>query len=82
MSKNHVFLTKNGEKQKITVHSEEGYYYICEEVVMNLQKWNWVRLEVRKKDGTFLGYVNPVYCGYYEPECTTVEEIWAKMEDN
>ena len=49
---------------------------------MNLQKWNWVRLEVRKKDGTFLGYVNPVYCGYYEPECTTVEEIWAKMEDN
>lgn len=77
-----VYLVKNGEKQKITAHSEEGYYYICEEVVMNLQEWNWVRLEVRKKDGIFLGYVNPVYCGYCDPECRTVEEIWAKMEDN
>lgn len=78
-----VFLVKNGEKQAAAVtESKKGSYGIAVEVALSRNAWNWVRLEVRDKDGAFLGYVNPVYCGVAESVCSTVEDIWRKMGES
>lgn len=77
-----VFVVKNGQRYLAKVFvNEAGNYCIREQVRLDRQEWNWVRLEIRKQDGAFLGYVNPVYCGHREPICETVEEIWKRMED-
>ncbi|MGN0350870.1 MAG: CehA/McbA family metallohydrolase [Roseburia sp.] len=78
-----VFLVKNGEKLPLKVYeTPSGDYYIKEEIELDNRKWNWVRLEVRQKQGAFLGYVNPVYCGAMASVCSTVEEIWEKMGED
>lgn len=78
-----VFLVKNGEKLPVKVYEKpSGDYYIKEEIELNDQTWNWVRLEVRQRQGAFLGYVNPVYCGAMDSACSTIEEIWEKMGEN
>lgn len=75
-----VFVVKNGQHFQARVFvNEAGNYCIREQVTLDRQGWNWVRLEVRKKNGDFLGYVNPVSCGHPEPRCETVQEIWEKM---
>lgn len=78
-----VFLVKNGEKLPVKVYEKtSGDFYIKEEIELNDQTWNWVRLEVRQRQGAFLGYVNPVYCGAMDSVCSTIEEIWEKMGEN
>ena len=78
-----VFLVKNGEKLPIEVYEKSsGDYYIKEEIELDSQLWNWLRLEVRHRQGAFLGYVNPVYCGAVDSVYRTVEEIWEKMGEN
>ena len=73
-------MVKNGQHFQARVFvNEAGNYCIREQVTLDRQGWNWVRLEVRKKNGDFLGYVNPVSCGHPEPHCKTVQEIWEKM---
>lgn len=78
-----VFLIKNGEKQFVEVQEKAvGNYYIKKELVLEKQTWNWVRIEVRKRQGAFLGYVNPVYCGVMNSDCSTIEEIWERMGES
>lgn len=75
-----VFLVKNGERLPVKVSEKTfGVYTVREETELDSRTWTWVRLELRKKNGAFLGYVNPVYCGAAVSLCSTVEEIWAKM---
>lgn len=75
-----VFVVKNGQHYPVKVFvNEAGNYYIRERVTLEKRDWNWVRLEVRKKNGDFLAYVNPVSCGQPAPRCKTVEEIWKQM---
>lgn len=75
-----VFVVKNGQHYPAKVFvNEAGNYCIREQVMLDKRDWNWVRLEVRKKNGDFLAYVNPVSCGQPAPRCKTVEEIWKQM---
>lgn len=75
-----VFVVKNGQRYLAKVFvNEAGNYCIREQVRPDRQEWNWVRLEVRKKNGDFLGYVNPVFCGHPKSHCKTVEELWKLM---
>ncbi len=75
-----VFVVKNGQRYQAKVFvNEAGNYSIREQVRPDKRDWNWIRLEVRKKNGDFLGYVNPVFCGKPKPHCKTVEEIWNLM---
>ncbi len=75
-----AYMIKNGEKKEIKVtDGGDNNYYISEKVCLTGNEWNWVRIEVRKSDGTFLGYVNPVFCGSKSSACKTIEEIWNKM---
>lgn len=78
-----VFVIKNGEKQQVKVQQEpSGNYYIKEEIEMDSSTWNWVRLEVRGKQGEFLAYTNPVWSGSMHSNYTKVEEIWKSMGEN
>ena len=75
-----AYMIKNGEKKEIKVtDGGDNNYYISEKVCLTGNEWNWVRIEVRKSDGKFLGYVNPVFCGSKSSACKTIEEIWNKM---
>lgn len=75
-----IFLVKNGQKEKVmAVKSASGVYEISKEIVLETNHWNWVRLEVRSKNGVFLGFVNPVSCGRMTSLCSTMAEIWEKM---
>ncbi|MBQ7065745.1 MAG: CehA/McbA family metallohydrolase [Lachnospiraceae bacterium] len=77
-----VFIVKNGQKFSTKVlENEDGEFFIKEQVLLENEEWNWIRLDVRKQDGTFLGYVNPVYYGKKQSRFKTVEEIWQHMGD-
>ena len=75
-----VFLIKNGQKKVLEVtRTDTGSYHVAQQVPFGEKQWEWLRLEVRKKDGTFLGYVNPVYYGACNSKCSTIEDVWKKM---
>lgn len=78
-----VFIVKNGEKQQIEVQeSSTGNYHIKAEIEMDSSIWNWVRLEVRGKQGEFLAYTNPVWSGSMRSNYSRVEEIWKAMGEH
>ena len=39
------------------------------------EEWIWTRLDVRTKEGAFLGYINPIYYGRKTPAYATFGEI-------
>ncbi len=58
---------------------EDGTFEADMTVTLHFKKWTWVRMEVRRRDGIFLGYINPVYCGKKEPCFQTFGEIISLM---
>ena len=57
---------------------EKGVYEAKTEILFSAGEYEWMRLDVRKEDGTFLGYVNPIYHGAKTPQCKTFGEMVQK----
>lgn len=57
---------------------EKGVYESKTEILFSAGEYEWMRLDVRKEDGTFLGYVNPIYHGTKTPQCKTFGEMVQK----
>ena len=57
---------------------EKGVYEAKTEIIFSAGEYEWMRLDVRKEDGTFLGYVNPIYHGTKTPQCKTFGEMVQK----
>ncbi|MGC4019812.1 MAG: CehA/McbA family metallohydrolase [Muricomes sp.] len=75
-----LFLIVNGRVIPANpVHKADGSFETDMTLSLDFKEWTWIRMEVRKADGTFLGYVNPVYCGRKEPCLHTFGEIIKSM---
>jgi hypothetical protein len=61
--------------------TEEGVYETETELIFSAGTYEWMRLDVRKEDGAFLGYVNPVYHGAKTPQCRLFGEMLQKVSD-
>lgn len=57
---------------------KKGVYEAKTEILFSAGEYEWMRLDVRKEDGTFLGYVNPIYHGAKTPQCKTFGEMVQK----
>ena len=58
---------------------EKGVYEAKTEILFSAGEYEWMRLDVRKEDGTFLGYVNPILpWGQKTPQCKTLERWFRK----
>lgn len=69
-------LIQNGTYLPITLHKAEDKSFIGDKTVtVDDRIWNWIRAEVRGKNGEFLGYVNPVYCGEKQSQFRTFGEV-------
>lgn len=76
-----ITFIKNGEKSELLVLSiRENIYEAHIQLPISHEEWTWMRAEVRKKTGEFLGYVNPVYCGSKSSTCRTFGQIETRME--
>lgn len=64
------------EKKQLPVRkTEEGTFAASAQIAFSEEKWTWARMEVRDKDGCFLGFTNPVYSGKKESRYHTFGEI-------
>lgn len=79
-----LYAVRNGEKLRLPVaECDPGCWKgeLC--FWWERQVWEWLRIEVRKADGRFLAYVNPIYHGSRKPIVRTYGEaleVW-KEED-
>lgn len=78
-----VLLVINGNTLPLeTFWQEDKSFGAGATVSVSFEDWTWVRAEVRKETGEFLGYVNSVYCGSKIPDFKTVGEITKWMEES
>lgn len=61
--------------------TEKDVYEADTEIIFSAGEYEWMRLDIRKEDGTFLGYVNPIYHGAKTPQCKTFGEMLRKVSD-
>lgn len=60
-----------------------GDRYIAEtEVEFNKDTYSWMRIDVRKENGEFLGYINPIYSGAKESKYRSFGDILEIMGDS
>ncbi|WP_310603942.1 CehA/McbA family metallohydrolase [Anaerosporobacter sp.] len=77
-----VYVVCNGKKTELTVRqSEDGTYYANASISYEGQEWQWIRMEVRSKEGAFLAYSNPVYRGKMESRFITYKDALSAMEE-
>lgn len=76
-----VYSIINNEKVEIPVICKNENYIAEVKISFNEQQYNWMRLDIRKSNGEFLAYVNPIYCGEKENKYNTFGEIVSLMED-
>lgn len=77
-----VYLVCNGKKIELTVRqSEDGTYHASACIPYVEQSWQWVRMEVRTKEGAFLAYSNPIYRGKKECTFETFSDALSAMEE-
>lgn len=79
-----LYSVRNGVKENVPVKALDSESWKGEfSFVWKQEKWEWVRIEIRKEDGTFLAYVNPIYHGSKKPSFETYGEaleIWRKED--
>lgn len=55
---------RNGKKETIPLTEQEpGNWKACISFAWENAAWEWMRIEVRRQDDTFLAYTNPIYHG-------------------
>ena len=75
-----VYLVGNAEsgkfvKKSLIVEEREDYFFVKCSLFMNQNRWSWARMEVRDKNGLFMGYVNPIYAGTKKSKYQTFGEM-------
>lgn len=67
-----VYRVYNGKKIPLEVTGVRPCVYSINDMMeLGHEPWEWLRMEVRRSDGTFLAYVNPVYHGSRTPRWVT-----------
>lgn len=78
-----VLIVRNGERLPLpTFIQEDGAFEAKYNTSVNLREWTWVRMDIKKENGEFLGYVNPVYCGSKMPQLKTFGDITKCMGED
>lgn len=76
-----VYRVYNGKKIPLEVTEVRPCVYGINDMMdLGHEPWEWLRMEVRRSDGAFLAYVNPVYHGSRTPRCATFGEAVRAME--
>ena len=70
-----LYCVRNGRKQQLILQKQEnGTWKGVLSFSWEDEEWEWLRMEIRRKDGSFLAYVNPVYHGRKQPKVRTYGE--------
>ena len=76
-----VYVDVKGEKKELQITTKEnGENYAESCIEINDEKWQWIRMEVRSREGKFMGYTNPIYRGTRASCYHTYEEARIALE--
>lgn len=70
----------NNKKVEIPIKCKENMYFAEIRTKFNREQYNWMRVEIRKANGDFLAYVNPIYYGEKESKYNLFGEFVALVE--
>lgn len=63
------------QRSKVPVKEHTQDQYVWEITYQTMQQdWQWIRFEARDKQGRFMAYTNPLYCGTGEKKWKTYQE--------
>lgn len=77
-----IYAVINNEKIKLPVIKEEDYYSAEISITFNSSEYKWMRFDIRRNNGEFMAYTNPIYSGEKTSKYKTFGEIMSIMEDN